>query len=88
MRTMANEFNIAPGAVFDVTWRPSRDEAREFRGTYRGMSVIGTETALVFDVDGTIRYLPAAAVACMDQVEAAPDDRESRKADDGSVFYG
>ena len=84
---MENEYVVAPGARFRVTWRFSRDECREFDGVYRGMSAIGSETALVFEVDGIRRFLVASSVVLMDQLEAAPEKAE-KKSDAGSVFYG
>ena len=84
---MKNEYTVAPGARFRVTWRITRDECGEFEGVYRGMSLIGADTALVFDVDGTLRFLAAGSVACMDQLEAAPESAE-KKSDGGSIFYG
>lgn len=84
---MENEYIVAPGAKFKVSWRYSRDECREFEGVYKGISAIGTDTAMVFDVDGTLRFLSAASVVCMDQLEAAPE-KADRKSDAGSVFYG
>ena len=68
---MENEYTVAPGARFGVSWRYSRDECREFEGVYKGLSAIGSETAMVFDVDGTLRYIAASSVVCMDQLEAA-----------------
>ena len=41
----------------------------------------------MFDVDGTLRFLSASSVVCMDQLEAAPEKAE-KKAEAGSVFYG
>lgn len=84
---MKNEFAISPGAVFKVTWKATMSECREFEGTYKGLSVIGSETAMVFDVDGTLRFLTASSVVCMDQTVAAPEEPAEKK-DLGSVFYG
>ena len=87
MISVENEYTVAPGARFGVSWRYSRDESREFEGVYKGLSAIGTETAMVFDVDGTLRYIAASSIVCMDQLEAAPEKAE-KKSDAGSVFYG
>ncbi len=84
---MENEYSVMPGAKFSVSWRYSHNECKEFEGVYKGMSAIGSETVLVFDVDGTIRFLAASSVVCMDQLEPAPEKPEKR-ADAGSVFYG
>ena len=84
---MENEYVVAPGARFAVSWRYSRDECREFEGVYKGLSAIGTDTAMVFDVDGIIRFLSASSIVCMDQLEAAPE-KNDKKSDVGSVFYG
>lgn len=84
---MENEFTVAPGARFGVFWRYSRDECREFEGVYKGLSAIGTETAMVFDVDGTLRFIAASSIVLMDQLEAAPEKAE-KKSDAGNVFYG
>lgn len=88
MKQMSNEFVVAQGARFRVLWKCSMSECREFEGVYKGMSAIGSDTALVFDVDGVLRFLSAQAVVCMDQLEAAPEAPQERKSDAGSVFYG
>ena len=84
---MENEYVVAPCARFAVSWRYSRDECREFEGVYKGLSAIGTDTAMVFDVDGIVRFLSASSIVCMDQLEAAPE-KNDKKSDAGSVFYG
>ena len=84
---MENESVVAPGARFAVSWGSSRDECRDFEGVYKGLSAIGTDTAMVFDVDGTVRFLSASSIVCMDQLEAAPE-KNDKKSDAGSVFYG
>ena len=84
---MENEYVVAPGARFAVSGRYSRDECREFEGVYKGLSAIGTDTAMVFDVDGIVRFLSASSIVCMDQLEAAPE-KNDKKSDAGSVFYG
>ena len=83
---MENEYVVAPGARFRVTWRFSRDECREFDGVYRGMSVIGSDTALVFDVDGRKRMVVASLISVMDELEAAPEEPEKKET--SSAYYG
>lgn len=85
---MENEYTVAPGAKFKVVWRLTREESREFEGIYRGISAIGADTAMVFEVDGGLRFIASGSIACMDQLEAAPERSEKKKTDSGSVFYG
>ncbi len=85
---MKNEFSIAPGAVFRVVWKMSSTEHGEFEGTYKGLSAIASDTALVFDVGGTLRFLSSSSVLCMDQLSAAPECDGKKNQDPGSVFYG
>ena len=87
MISVENEYTVAPGARFGVSWRYSRDECREFEGVFKGLSAIGTETAMVFDVGGTLRFIASSSVVCLDQLEAAPEKAEKRS-DAGNIFYG
>lgn len=84
---MKDSYTVSPGAVFKVVWKVTSNECREFTGRYKGMSAMASETAMVFDVDGTLRFVNASSVICMDQIEAAPEEKAS-KTDTGSVFYG
>lgn len=85
---MSNEFVVRAGAKFRVSWRCSATECREFEGVYKGMSAVGSDTVLVFDLGGTLRFLSAQAIVCMDQLEAAPEEDPKKKSDVGSIFYG
>ena len=88
MSSMPKSYAVSPGAVFKVVWRASSQECREFTGCFKGLSVMASDTAMVFDIDGTLRFINASSVVCMDQLQAAPEEESSKKTDSGSVFYG
>lgn len=88
MSSMKNSYTVPPGAVFKVVWKVTCLECREFTGRYKGLSAVASETAMVFDVDGMLRFIKDSSVICMDQIEAAPEEESSKKTDSGSVFYG
>lgn len=89
MIIMTSDYTISSGAVFEVTWRRTAEECATFTGTYKGMSAIASDTALVFKIDGMLRFVNASAIVCMDQVEAAPEtEQTAKKADPGNIFYG
>ncbi len=88
---MADDYSLAPGARFFVMFRCSQSECQSFEGVYRGLSAIGPETALVFEMEEGLRFVNASSVVTMDQVEAAPEEASGKKkqvAAADSVFYG
>lgn len=84
---MAEDFSLAPGARFSVDYKTGSDSNATLEGVFRGMALIGTETALVFDTDSGRTYLRAAPIICMRQLEAAPEDSK-RPAGDDRALYG
>lgn len=85
---MAQEFKITAGAKYSVLYRVSTTQAERFEGVYKGLSVIASDTALVFDVDGRIRFLNALLVSMMDELEPAPEEPAKKESPADSVFYG
>lgn len=84
---MAQNYKITVGSKYLVRFRVSVDVAESFTGVYRGMSVIGTDTSLVFEVDGRTRFLMASSVFLLDELEAAVEEPET-KSEPSSVYYG
>ncbi|MBO4357913.1 MAG: hypothetical protein J5813_07105 [Candidatus Methanomethylophilaceae archaeon] len=57
-------------------------------GIFKGYSAMGTETAMVFELEnGTLRFINLAQIIYLDLLEAAPK-KASKKKDTGSVYYG
>ena len=57
-------------------------------GIFKGYSAMGTETAMVFELEnGTLRFINLAQIIYLDLLEAAPK-KASKKTDTGSVYYG
>ncbi|MBQ8179417.1 MAG: hypothetical protein IJ026_03095 [Candidatus Methanomethylophilaceae archaeon] len=82
---MNEEFMITRGSKYRVN---HGDE--EFTvGVFRGLSVIGNDTAMVFELeDGVLRFISSAQIIFMDLLEQAPDAEVPRKVETGSVYYG
>ncbi len=84
---MENEHRITVGSRYSVVHRITATQAESFEGVYRGMSVIGSDTALVFDVGGRKRIVVASLISVMDELEAAPEEPE-RKEPGSGAYYG
>ncbi len=86
---MSDDFILSPGALFEVTWRRTDDDCQTFKGRYKGLCAVASETALVFEVGGVTRLVSVPSIVCMDQLEGAPEQsKPAKKADPGNVFYG
>lgn len=88
MRSTAEEYKITKGSKYSVTFRLNAQEHRTLNGTYKGLSTIGSETALVLDCEGTVSFVVASNVIQMDLLEAAPPEPETKKPEPSSVYYG
>lgn len=69
-----------------MVYRLTNAQIGSFEGGYLGMAAIGTDTALVFDVEGRRRMVMASLIVTMDELEAAPAEPERK--DPGSAYYG
>ena len=83
---MEQEYKVAVGSRYSVVCRLTTTQTETFEGVYRGMSVIGSETALVFDMDGRKRLVVASLISMMDELEAAPAEPERKET--SSAYYG
>ena len=81
---MNKEFMITEGSRYSIDL--GEDDPTE--GVFRGLSVIGNDTAMVFELDsGILRFINTSQIVYMDLLKAAPGS-ESRPAADTSVYYG
>ena len=57
-------------------------------GVFKGYSAMGTETAMVFQLDdGKLRFINLQQIIYLDLLEDAPK-KTPKKKDQGSVYYG
>jgi len=75
-------YELRPGSVYTIRYGKESDSVT---GSFRGYTMIGSETAVVIDSSGRIFYIPAAAIACMALVEQAPDEKQHAAND---IYYG
>lgn len=85
---MADEFKITSGSKYSITFLISEKESKVLNGTYRGMAAIGTDTALVFDINEAQTFIIASRIIMMTLLEAAPEEPEKKKSEPSSVYYG
>lgn len=85
---MADKLSMAPGAKFSVKYCINDEDTEVLEGTYKGMAMIGSDAALVFDVGGRMTYLRAATIVVMEQIEAAPEEDQKKAPADDRAFYG
>jgi hypothetical protein len=80
---MTDVYAAMPGSRFRV--RHGEDGVTE--GVLKGVSVLGSGTALVFETDeGTLRYINSSSIEYMDLVES-PCGKEGAS-DSGNAYYG
>ena len=74
------------GSKFRVVSLQSRDHSLETKGTFRGVTTVGSIDALALETeDGKIRVIPSHMVLSIDIVEAVKDEE---KPELGDVHYG
>ena len=84
--SMNKEFMITEGSRYKISH--GEDDLTE--GVFRGLSVIGNDTAMVFELaDGILRFINTSQIIYMDLLESAPNtDAEKKASSDNSVYYG
>ena len=75
-------YGLRPGSVYMVRFGKEENAAT---GTFRGYTVIGSETAVVIESGGRVLYIPATAIVCMALVEQAPDKKQHAA---NEIYYG
>jgi len=81
---MDGEFSVSVGSKYRV----NHGDEELTVGVFKGYSAIGSETAMVFQLDdGVIRFINLAQIIYLDLLEAAPK-KPSKKKETGSVYYG
>lgn len=81
---MVEDYSIVPGSRFTVDY--GADET--LTAVFKGLSVMGGETAMVFmKDDGILRYIPSASIVYMDLLEVA-ERRSDAPKDSGREYYG
>ena len=78
------EYVVSIGAKYRV----NHGDEEPTVGIFKGYSAMGTETAMVFEMeDGTLRFINLAQIIYLDLLEGAPK-KQSKKKETGSVYYG
>lgn len=81
---MEEDYTLIPGSRFSID--TGGDEPTV--GVFLGLSVMGSETALVVRLDdGGTRFVNSSMVVTMDLLER-PSAEPERKSSPGSVYYG
>ena len=80
---MSDNFEIKIGSKYLIKIADQEDTI----GHFAGYAMLGSESALVFRMDGDrIRYVPAGQIILMDLLEAA--DKEEKKPKTAELLYG
>ena len=84
MIVVEGEYQVSVGAKYSVDCG-----AEELTvGIFKGYSAMGTETAMVFELEnGTLRFINLAQIIYLDLLKSAPK-KPLKKKDTGSVYYG
>ena len=82
---MNMDYMITEGSKYRV----NHGDEELTEGVFKGFSVIGNDTAMVFErADGTLRFINSSQIIFLDLLEAAPVEAAPRKSEPGSVYYG
>ena len=83
---MNREFMITEGSKYRVC---HGDDDQVTEGVFKGLSVIGNDSAMVFEIEGgVLRFINTTMIVYMDLLESAPEDGTKKKSDAGNVYYG
>lgn len=85
---MADKLALAVGASYSVTYVITESREGTLEGVYKGMAMIGNDTALVFETDGHRTYLRASVVVLMEQTGEAPEEPERKEPAADRALYG
>ncbi|MEE9236850.1 MAG: hypothetical protein V3U52_03595 [Thermoplasmata archaeon] len=76
-------FVVTKGSRYRLTSAESREKPMETIGTFKGFTTIGTDDALVMELDeshgdlsGKIRLIPLHMILSIDVIEAADEEEE------------
>lgn len=82
---MNMDYMITEGSKYKI----NHGDEEFTEGVFKGFSVIGNDTAMVFELaDGTLRFISATQIVFMDLLESAPVESAPKKQESGSVYYG
>ncbi|MCL2712814.1 MAG: hypothetical protein FWD37_06040 [Methanomassiliicoccaceae archaeon] len=62
-------------------------KTEEVSGVFKGYSMIGSETAVVIDCDGTVQFIMASHITSIKIIEPANSEIKKKK-DEPGVYYG
>lgn len=84
--TVDGEYLVTVGSKYRV----NHGDEELTEGVFKGFSALGTETAMVFELeDKTLRFINLAQIIYLDLLEdASPKEKKSKRKDTGSVYYG
>jgi|GEM_PF-2442529 len=82
---MNSKYRISPGSKFSIDH--GNDEPTI--GVFKGLSVMGGDTALVFEMDaGVLRFINSAHIVSMDLLEESEQVEPAGSMGSDSVYYG
>ncbi len=84
---MAEDFSLKAGARIEAVYRINSTKDAAVEGEYRGMAMIGTETALVLDTDSGRTYVSASSVVTIRTVRDAPSEEPKKASGEDREFY-
>ena len=82
---MNMDYMITEGSKYRV----NHGDEELTEGVFKGFSVIGNDTAMVFQLeDGTLRFINSSQIIFLDLLESAPVESAPKKSEPDSVYYG
>lgn len=90
---MTDELQLTLGSKYLIKSIMTREQVLETEGTFRGITTVGTNDALVMELGakagplkGKLRVIPTHMVVCIDIVESVKG--AEKKSEDENVHYG
>jgi hypothetical protein len=79
-----NELEIQKGAKYCIKVR----DGNASEGIFRGFGMIGSESALVLEVDGKLRFIAAAQIVTIDVLDCSSCNKKEEKPKGRDIYYG
>lgn len=82
---MNMDYMITEGSKYRV----NHGDEELTEGVFKGFSVMGNDTAMVFALDdGTLRFINSSQIIFLDLLESVSVESAPKKSEPGSVYYG
>lgn len=77
-----------PGITRGWKYRVKNTKDEEFSGTFKGYTMVGSETAFMIEADSETVYIPISKIMCITLLEQGEKEPQERKKEEPGVYHG